>query len=110
MILLPELAATQPIRQAKRPTPGFVDGEALPVFLFLYTPCHESHGPRPRTASVTRTTAETDITVRLDLDSTIYDVPHSGHGFDHMLDALARHGRLGLNVAATGTCTSSRTT
>lgn len=59
--------------------------------------------PAPRTASVTRTTAETDITVRLDLDSTVYDVSHSGHGFfDHMLDALARHGRLGLSVAATG--------
>lgn len=57
----------------------------------------------PRTASVTRTTAETDITVRLDLDSTVYDVPHSRHGFfDHMLDALARHSRLGLSVAATG--------
>ncbi|AIZ45388.1 imidazoleglycerol-phosphate dehydratase [Deinococcus radiopugnans] len=59
--------------------------------------------PTPRTAAVTRTTAETDITVRLDLDSTVYDAPHSGHGFfDHMLDALARHGRLGLNVAAKG--------
>lgn len=59
--------------------------------------------PAPRTASVTRTTAETDITVRLDLDSTVYDAPHSGHGFfDHMLDALARHSRLGLSVAATG--------
>lgn len=59
--------------------------------------------PAPRTAAVTRTTAETDITVRLDLDSTVYAVPHSGHGFfDHMLDALARHSRLGLSVAATG--------
>ncbi len=59
--------------------------------------------PAPRTASVTRKTAETDITVRLDLDSAAYDAPHSGHGFfDHMLDALARHSRLGLSVVATG--------
>lgn len=56
-----------------------------------------------RTATLTRTTSETDITVRLDLDQPIYDPPATGHGFfDHMLDALARHSRLGLSVRATG--------
>ena len=53
--------------------------------------------------TLTRTTSETAITVRLDLDSAAYDPPATGHGFfDHMLDALARHSRLGLNVTATG--------
>ncbi|WP_295820422.1 imidazoleglycerol-phosphate dehydratase HisB [uncultured Deinococcus sp.] len=56
-----------------------------------------------RSATLTRTTSETAITVRLDLDSAAYDPPATGHGFfDHMLDALARHSRLGLNVTATG--------
>lgn len=56
-----------------------------------------------RTATLKRTTSETDITVRLDLDSPTYTAPATGHGFfDHMLDALARHSRLGLSVEATG--------
>ncbi|PNY82539.1 imidazoleglycerol-phosphate dehydratase HisB [Deinococcus koreensis] len=56
-----------------------------------------------RTATLTRTTSETDITVRLDLDSPASDAPATGHGFfDHMLDALARHSRLGLTITATG--------
>ncbi|WP_309573311.1 imidazoleglycerol-phosphate dehydratase HisB [Deinococcus sp.] len=56
-----------------------------------------------RTATLTRTTSETDITVRLDLNQPAYDAPATGHGFfDHMLDALARHSRLGLSVRATG--------
>ena len=56
-----------------------------------------------RAATITRKTQETDITVRLDLDSSRYDPPHTGHGFfDHMLDALARHSRLSLSVSGTG--------
>lgn len=56
-----------------------------------------------RTATLTHTTSETDITVRLDLDQTAYDAPATGHGFfDHMLDALARHSRLGISVRAAG--------
>ncbi|GHF30947.1 imidazoleglycerol-phosphate dehydratase [Deinococcus metalli] len=56
-----------------------------------------------RTATLTRTTSETDITVRLDLDRPAHDAPATGHGFfDHMLDALARHSRMGVSVRATG--------
>ena len=60
--------------------------------------------PSPsRTATVRRTTSETDITVTLDLDATAYEPPATGHGFlDHMLDALARHARVGLSVRAQG--------
>lgn len=56
-----------------------------------------------RTATVHRATSETDVTVTLDLDATIYEPPATGHGFlDHMLDALARHARVGLSVRARG--------
>ncbi len=56
-----------------------------------------------RTAELTRKTAETEVSLRLDLD---------GRGrreartplpfFNHMLDALARHGQFDLEVAARG--------
>lgn len=56
-----------------------------------------------RTATVHRATSETDVTVTLDLASAAFDAPATGHGFlDHMLDALARHARVGLSVRARG--------
>jgi imidazoleglycerol-phosphate dehydratase len=56
-----------------------------------------------RTAEIDRTTGETDIRVGLALDGTGAGERRTGVGFfDHMLDLLARHGRLDLNVRATG--------
>lgn len=56
-----------------------------------------------RRGHVNRRTSETDITVNLDLDKVSYQPPATGHGFfDHMLDALARHSRIGLSIEATG--------
>jgi len=57
-----------------------------------------------RTAEKQRSTAETRIEVSLDLDSGAADSSSAtGVGFlDHMLDLLARHGRLGLRVEASG--------
>ncbi|WP_424952296.1 imidazoleglycerol-phosphate dehydratase HisB [Deinococcus sp.] len=57
-----------------------------------------------RRAEVHRHTHETDVRVTLDLDSGgVGGGVQTGHGFlDHMLDQLARHGRLGLEVRATG--------
>ena len=56
-----------------------------------------------RHAQVTRTTGETDITLSLDLDGTGAGTRATGVGFlDHMLDLLARHGRLDLDVHVTG--------
>ena len=56
-----------------------------------------------RTGSVSRKTNETDITVRLDLDGSREISITTGVPFlDHMLDALARHGRFGLTVDASG--------
>ncbi|MBV9213045.1 MAG: imidazoleglycerol-phosphate dehydratase HisB [Actinobacteria bacterium] len=56
-----------------------------------------------RTAEITRTTAETDISLRLDLDGTGGGERATGVGFlDHMLDSVARHARLNLDVKARG--------
>ena len=55
-----------------------------------------------RTATKQRTTKETQIELTLDLDGGEAGA-ETGVGFlDHMLDLLARHGRLGLQVKATG--------
>ncbi len=56
-----------------------------------------------RSADIDRRTKETDIHVELRLDGTGDGVRETGVGFfDHMLDLLARHGRLDLVVKATG--------
>lgn len=56
-----------------------------------------------RQAQVTRNTLETQITVKLDLDGTGKAVLSTGIGFfDHMLDQVARHAVLDLEVMAQG--------
>jgi imidazoleglycerol-phosphate dehydratase len=56
-----------------------------------------------RSAEVSRNTAETRIRVRLDLDGTGVARLASGVPFlDHMLDQIARHGLLDLEVEADG--------
>ncbi|HEV2128258.1 MAG TPA: imidazoleglycerol-phosphate dehydratase HisB [Thermomicrobiales bacterium] len=56
-----------------------------------------------RTGSISRTTSETSITVLIDLDDASEGSLSTGVGFfDHMLHALARHGRFGLTVDASG--------
>jgi imidazoleglycerol-phosphate dehydratase len=56
-----------------------------------------------RTAEKERSTAETQIRLSLDLDGGANLGVATGVGFlDHMLDLLARHGRLGLLVEASG--------
>ncbi len=57
----------------------------------------------PRRAEVTRNTAETKITVRVALDGSGQSQLATGIGFfDHMLDQLARHGLLDLDIQADG--------
>jgi len=57
----------------------------------------------PRTATITRTTSETDITLTLDLDGSGRAEIATGIGFlDHMLTALARHGLFDLTIVAKG--------
>ncbi len=56
-----------------------------------------------RTGSVERTTAETSVQVRLDLDGTGSANVETGIGFfDHLLTLLARHALVDLEVRATG--------
>ncbi|QDL55639.1 imidazoleglycerol-phosphate dehydratase HisB [Rhodoferax aquaticus] len=57
----------------------------------------------PRTAEVSRNTAETRITVKIDLDGTGKARLSTGIGFfDHMLDQIARHGLIDLDIEAEG--------
>jgi imidazoleglycerol-phosphate dehydratase len=56
-----------------------------------------------RTAEITRKTAETDVRLSLALDGAGRGTRSTGVGFlDHMLDLLARHGRVDLDVEVTG--------
>jgi len=56
-----------------------------------------------RKAQVTRNTLETQIKVELDLDGSGRSTLSTGIGFfDHMLDQVARHGLIDLNVEAKG--------
>jgi len=57
----------------------------------------------PRTAEVARDTAETKIQVRLNLDGSGQSKLATGIGFfDHMLDQIARHGMIDLDVQCQG--------
>ena len=56
-----------------------------------------------RKAAVKRKTKETDIAVSIDLDGTGASSIATGIGFlDHMLDLLARHARIDIEVRANG--------
>lgn len=64
---------------------------------FLPEPCAD------RTAEVSRNTAETRITARVNLDGTGEARLNTGIGFfDHMLDQIARHGLIDLEVRCDG--------
>ena len=57
----------------------------------------------PRTAEVSRDTAETQITVSVNLDGHGQSELSTGIGFfDHMLEQIARHGLIDLKVRAKG--------
>jgi imidazoleglycerol-phosphate dehydratase len=56
-----------------------------------------------RSASIQRTTGETDVRLTLGLDGTGQGTRETGVGFlDHMLDLLVRHGRIDLEVRVSG--------
>ena len=59
--------------------------------------------PPPRTASVTRQTAETEIAVELTVDGDGDATVSTGVGFfDHMLESFAKHGLFDLRVDCDG--------
>jgi imidazoleglycerol-phosphate dehydratase len=56
-----------------------------------------------RTATIERTTGETDVRLTLGLEGAGAGERNTGIGFlDHMLDLLARHGRIDLEVSVSG--------
>ena len=56
-----------------------------------------------RTATITRSTAETAIDVTVNLDGTgVYDVETGVGFFDHMLEQLSRHSLIDLRVRTKG--------
>ncbi len=56
-----------------------------------------------RTAEILRKTAETDISLKLNLDGTGASVIDTGCGFlDHMLTLFSRHGRFDLTLTCKG--------
>ena len=56
-----------------------------------------------RTSTIERATEETQVSLALALDGTGAGTRTTGVGFfDHMLDLVARHGRLDLDVTVTG--------
>ncbi len=61
------------------------------------------NSPEPRIAEVSRNTAETRIKVRVNLDGSGQAKLRTGIGFfDHMLDQIARHGLIDLEIEADG--------
>ncbi|MFV0600459.1 MAG: imidazoleglycerol-phosphate dehydratase HisB [Brachymonas sp.] len=62
-----------------------------------------SSAPAARTAEISRKTAETDISITINLDGTGKSELHTGIGFfDHMLEQIARHGLIDLRVQCQG--------
>jgi imidazoleglycerol-phosphate dehydratase/histidinol-phosphatase len=58
---------------------------------------------RPRVASHTRTTRETDVTVDVDLDRAADAAIETGIGFfDHMLEQIAKHAGIALRLSCSG--------
>ena len=56
-----------------------------------------------RRAEITRKTAETEITVTLNLDGSGICTAATGVGFfDHMIDQLARHALIDISLSARG--------
>ena len=56
-----------------------------------------------RTASISRKTNETDINIKLNLDGTGKSNINTGISFfDHMLDQIARHGQMDLDIQVKG--------
>jgi imidazoleglycerol-phosphate dehydratase len=57
----------------------------------------------PRAVEITRNTAETRIRIKLNLDGTGQSRLSTGIGFfDHMLDQIARHGLIDLDIECDG--------
>ena len=69
----------------------------------LHRTAEENSTTHHRQAEVSRNTAETKIVVKLNLDGTGVSKLSTGIGFfDHMLDQIARHGLIDLDIQCQG--------
>lgn len=76
---------------------------SAPVAATSLAPAPDPGAGAGRIAQVSRQTAETRISVRVNLDGTGQSRLHTGIGFfDHMLDQLARHALIDLEVDCSG--------
>jgi len=63
---------------------------------------------KPRIASISRNTGETEISVSLNIDGSGKSLISTGIGFfDHMLHQIARHGEFDLEIIASGDLSDS---
>src|SRR6476646_455003 len=83
------------MRQSRASVAQFSSSNAAPYQLNIMSTA--------RTAEVTRTTGETHIRVAINLDGTGKQSLNTGVPFlDHMLDQIARHGLIDLEIEARG--------
>ncbi|ODA68044.1 Imidazoleglycerol-phosphate dehydratase [Methyloligella halotolerans] len=69
----------------------------------MQKPADDIGGDTPRRAEIDRSTKETEISVRVDLDGTgAYDVATGVGFFDHMIEQLARHSLIDITLKAKG--------
>jgi len=74
-----------------------------PLRKVAFLDSHDNNMRNMRQSDITRNTLETQIRVKLDLDGTGQSRLATGIGFlDHMLDQIARHGMLDLDIEAKG--------
>ncbi len=91
---------SRPLYQRTRTGKVPVGGRFLKGALTLIETAERAAG---RTAGVTRTTAETDISIKVNVDGTgTYDIGTTVPMFDHLLAQLARHGLFDIKINATG--------
>lgn len=89
------------IKNKNFPLPEELAGDAVEVD--LWNEIYALLRSRPRRVSKTRKTKETDITVSIDLDgSGRADINTGIAFFDHMLEQIAKHGSIDLEIRASG--------
>ena len=99
----PRCGSAPPRRRARARRRPARAGRGVPAARRVDGDAGESAGMTPRSARIERRTGETNVSLTVGLASTGAGTRATGVGFlDHMLDLVARHGRLDLDVEVTG--------
>ena len=92
-----------PPRSARLQTVMLFCAGSRPAVRFSRVVMSSTQAMPARTAEVSRKTAETDISVAINLDGTGVSRLESGIGFlDHMLEQIARHGLIDMHIRCQG--------